>query len=149
MKNSPSDAGKHASSLLATFLVMLLGCIGALAIVFSMSIDATIPTAVVVGVMVCLSLISGLLQIAPLSFLRSVASVLLASHSNPDPSSLYRPKLKKPIDPIPLGGREPPSAESVRELAQLNVQWVPKGAYVERAKKQKRDRPSAGDGLVG
>lgn len=145
MRNSPSDAGKSASSLLATALVMFLGTIASLAIVFSTTRETTIPIAIIAGVMAFLFLLSGMLRIAPLSFMRNVIASVLASHSNPDPASIYQPKIKKPVDPIPLGGREPPSADSVRELAEMNVQWVPKGAYVERPKKPKRDRPSSDD----
>lgn len=57
-----------------------------------------------------------------------------AANEQPDPAELYQPKRKRRKG-VPLGSNQPPTLETVRELAERHARWVPHGPP------PKRDRP--------
>ena len=48
-----------------------------------------------------------------------------------DPAELYQPK-KRRLKKSPLGSNQPPTLESVREIAEQNSRWVPHGTQPRR-----------------
>jgi hypothetical protein len=56
-------------------------------------------------------------------------------HEPPDPAELYQPRRRRGKK-SPLGSNQPPTIESVREIAERHARWVPHGAP------PKRNRPN-------
>lgn len=48
-----------------------------------------------------------------------------------DPADVYRPR-KRRLKGAPLGSNQPPTLESVREIAETHARWVPHGSAPRR-----------------
>lgn len=129
------DAGRSAATWLAVSFILTSG-VGVCSFIILAFADDPRQGFTVLGVIVAGTIIMlwGMSHPRDKTAARSWLSFWRKTQEQPDPAETYTPRRRR-RSRGPVGTNEPPTLESVREIAETHARWVPHGSA------PRRDRP--------
>jgi hypothetical protein len=126
------DAGRKATAWLAVAFTLTTGAAVCSFIILAFAEDAKQGFFVLGGILAgILLLLWGMSSPRDRSEPRDWLVFWRKTQEQPDPAELYQPR-KRRLKRSPLGSNQPPTLESIREIAQTHARWVPHGPVPRR-----------------
>lgn len=123
-----NEAGQQAATLLATTFVVFLGLLFCTAIIFAFSQQPAIPIAVIVSTFTGVMLLASALRSGDSTHTEEKLGVWQYLTSGRTREKVHiKVAYKRGRRSREFGTNEPPTAESVREIREMNNGWEPKG----------------------
>lgn len=129
------DAGRKATAWLAVAFTLTAGA-GTCTFIILAFADSPRQAFLVLGSILAgiILLLWGLSHSRDRQNARDLLAFFRKSQPSTDPADLYQPR-KRRLKGVKVGSNQPPSVESVREIAETHARWVPHGSA------PRRDRP--------
>lgn len=126
------DIGKKAVAWLAVAFTLTTGTGVCSFIILAFAEDPKRAFAVLGGILAGILFLLWLISIPREKHVgRSRLLFWLKAQEAPDPAELYQPRRRRRKG-APLGSNQPPTLESIREIAQNHARWVPHGPVPRR-----------------
>ncbi len=131
-----SDSGRKATAWLAVAFTLMAGVLVCSFIILSFAENPRQAFLVLGGILIGIVLMLwGMTGTRDRTEHRSWLEFWRSTQEPPDPADLYQPRRRGRSKGGTLGSNQPPTLESVREIAEMNARWVPHG------QNPRRDRP--------